>query len=167
MSKAYSCQNCKRQFRSHSGLWYHNKKCGIIRQSKTHQCPYCDFTCNGPKCTLKNHIYSKHTPEKDRPYQCKICNRGFAQKSHLQKHNKSKHNINYEMSKKTVEKYIITVLDKTPVSKKSQKRMEIYKNNPIIYAKNFPNLLFDNDKFIKPSHISYDTKKGYISVIKK
>ena len=50
-----------------------------------HTCPHCCYCTTGPRIILTNHIYSKHTEEKDRPFQCphKGCNRGFAQKGSL------------------------------------------------------------------------------------
>ena len=94
-SKIFNCKHCDRTFNSNSGLWYHTKKCDNNKPKKLKllECPHCNYTTSGPKCILQNHIYSKHTDEKDRPYQCENCNRGFSQKSHLHKHMKKMHNI--------------------------------------------------------------------------
>ena len=75
-----------------------NKENGVV----THRCPHCDFTTPYNKSNLMNHIYAKHTPEHEKPFQCRHCERGFSQKSHLLKHLKSKHNITNhdELSKK-------------------------------------------------------------------
>jgi len=163
LSKVFQCKHCEKIFTSNSGLWYHSKKCGVANPKKTHKCPHCDYTTSGPKCILQNHIYSKHTAEKDRPFQCMHCPRGFSQKSHLNKHMKKEHNMEAPENKdRNIIEYHIEVLSNIPVSEKAQSRMRLYKKNPIINAKNMENLKFWYTKKLKPSHLHYDSKKGYI-----
>ena len=72
-----------------------------------HMCPHCNYTTTGPKITLKHHILAKHTPEEERPFQCRHegCKRGFAQKIHLDRHMEKVHNVKKKKVKK--EKSII------------------------------------------------------------
>ena len=51
-------------------------------------CPHCNYETTGPKSALLAHIYSKHTPENERPFQCPCtdCERGYAARANLQKH---------------------------------------------------------------------------------
>ena len=67
-----------------SNYYRKNKK----TQNVVHLCPHCDYSTTGPKITLKHHILAKHTKECDRPFQCMHpgCERGFAQKIHLDRH---------------------------------------------------------------------------------
>ena len=55
----------------------------------------CNYSTVYSKVNLRNHIYARHTEEKDRPYQCKYfgCNRGFSQNSHLKSHNEKIHGL--------------------------------------------------------------------------
>ena len=58
------------------------------RQTKkvVYKCPHCNYQTNNSKIQLVNHINAKHVQEKDKPFQCEHCNRGFAQKAHLVQH---------------------------------------------------------------------------------
>jgi len=166
-TKAFKCQ-CGKKFSSNSGLWYHRKKCGKERPKNLYSCHHCDYVTSGPKCTLLNHIYSKHTKEEDRPFQCIYCNRGFAQKSHLHKHMKKEHGIDKpEPKDRKIVEYHIEVLNKEPVSNKTSSRINLYKKHPIINASNISNLKFWYTKKLKPCHLHYDSKKGYINFIGK
>ena len=53
------------------------------------------FWKKGPKSSLKAHIWSKHTAEDKKPFQCPChtCNRGFAARANLIKHVRKEHNI--------------------------------------------------------------------------
>lgn len=46
-------------------------------------CPHCDYT-SLQKCHVKRHIMCKHMREK--PFQCHVCMRRFAQKQNLRTH---------------------------------------------------------------------------------
>lgn len=58
-------------------------------------CPHCNYETTGPKSALQAHIWSKHTPEKERPFQCPCheCERGFSARANLNKHILKKHKI--------------------------------------------------------------------------
>ena len=133
MVRSFICNKCDKEFSSNSGLWYHEKKCGPSKCTKIHKCPHCNYETTGPKCILQNHIYSKHTKEEDRPFQCTQCTRGFSQKSHLIKHMKKVHNCNGpKICKRNIVSYHIKLLNNIPVSEKAKSRMHMYKKNPII-----------------------------------
>ncbi len=167
-TKSYKCQTCNKEFSSNSGLWYHKKKCGNKEPKKLHKCPHCDYTTSGPKCQLTNHIHSKHTPENERPHQCIHCNRGFAQKMHLHKHMKRVHKIvPPESINRTIIEYHVTVLNKTPTSEKAQSRMKLYNKYPVIKSKHMTSLKFYYTQILKPFHLHYDAKKGYIQFVGK
>lgn len=164
----YICKHCNKDFTSKSGLWYHSKKCNNNEIKKEHRCSHCNYKTSGPKCQLINHIYSKHTPEKERPHQCMHCDRGFAQKSHLQKHMKKIHNLDLpENIDRTIIEYHITVLDKSPISTKTKSRINLYNKYPIIKTKNMNSLKFYYTKTLQPFHLHYDQKKGYIHFVSK
>jgi len=70
------------------------------RRNKTlkfcvHRCPCCNYETTGPKSSIQHHIWAKHTPENEKPFECPCanCPRRFASKANLLKHLKSKHNI--------------------------------------------------------------------------
>ena len=164
----YECDKCEKKFTSNSGRWYHRKKCGKITSCNTHKCTKCSYTTSGPKCTLKNHMNSKHTEEKDRPYQCRSCERGFAQKSHLNKHIVKVHGLKaIKVCDRNIIEYHIKVLKLIPTSQKTKNRIKLYKQNPIIKKDMLNNLKFWFTKTLKASHLHYDVKKGYISFIGK
>jgi len=49
------------------------------------KCAHCDYT-HILESRIKNHIFTHHTDEKDRPYQCEVCNKGFGNSSVLRQH---------------------------------------------------------------------------------
>lgn len=139
--------------------WYRkNKK----ERNVVHTCSHCDYSTTGPKIILTNHIYSKHTEEKDRPFQCSYngCSRGFAQKGSLKKHMEKVHKEKPdELENKTIIEYHITLTKKTPKNIKTINRYSIYKQNPIINEKTFAKYIL-----LKPEFITYDARTGYINV---
>lgn len=139
--------------------WYQkNKK----ERKVVHTCPQCCYCTTGPRIILTNHIYSKHTEEKDRPFQCphKGCNRGFAQKGSLKKHLEKVHKEKQdETENKTIVEYHITFTEKTPKSKKTKNRYLIYKQNPVINEK-----MLQQNQLLTPEYIMYDSRTGYINV---
>ena len=58
-------------------------------------CPHCNYETTGPKSALQAHIWSKHTLEHERPFQCPCsgCHRGFSARANLNKHILKQHNI--------------------------------------------------------------------------
>ena len=74
-------------------------------------CPHCNYETTGPKSSLQAHIYSKHTPENERPFQCPCteCERGYAARANLQKHLFKHHDTNMNVFNKKSFCYIIKV----------------------------------------------------------
>lgn len=62
-----------------------------------HTCPvkHCSYYNTYSDAGLKNHIYALHTPNKDKPFQCKYyrCKKGFSRKDHLARHNQTVHGL--------------------------------------------------------------------------
>jgi len=139
--------------------WYRmNKK----QRKVIHTCPHCTYSTTGPKIILTNHIYSKHTKEKDRPFQCphKDCCRGFAQKGSLKKHLEKVHKEKLnELENKTIIAYHITFTEKKPKNKKTANRYLIYQKNPIINQ-----AILHKYPLLTPEYIMYDSRTGYINV---
>lgn len=135
----------------------------INKQTKRviHICPHCNYSTTGPKITLRHHIYSKHTKECDRPFQCKYadCNRGFAQKLHYQNHLCKIHDEKKESGrKKKVLYYTIKIGSVVPSSKKTKERIVFYKKNAVLTTKK----IREN---ISVSAFQYDVRHGYIVAI--
>ena len=135
-----------------------------------HRCPFegCDYQTTNCKMVLTNHINSCHVAEKDRPYQCSHCSRGFAQKSHLNKHLKNIHHIEPDETKTVCILYIISVTNVLPASKKTKARREYYlKNRTLksvdIFKKKHEYL---DGCFLKNHDLHYDLKKGFITLNK-
>jgi len=133
-----------------------------------YHCPHCSYETPNNKITLVNHINARHTPEDERPYQCQMCNRGFAQKAHLHIHYKKVHNHRLPERKIIAIAYIINITTQEGKSKKTKARQLYYKNNPIIKTSEL------NDKkheylpniFMKQHDIHYDKKNGFITLNK-
>jgi len=139
-------------------IWYRmNKK----NKKNVHTCSQCTYSTTGPKIILLNHIYSKHTEEQYRPFQCEYtnCNRGFAQKGSLKKHLEKKHNEKpHEKENKTIIEYHISIDGiKKPNNSKTKNRYEFYKQHQIITEK-----MLKENAFLSPSYILYDARVGYI-----
>lgn len=139
-------------------LWYRKNK---LSKKVVHRCSHCNYSTTGPKIILTNHIYSKHTSEKDRPFQCPFhgCCRGFAQKGSLTKHMEKIHKVKpKEKENKTIVEYHIELLDKQPRNKKTKLRYEFYKENSIITEE-----MIKKHSFLTPAYILYDSRVGYIN----
>ncbi len=139
-------------------LWYRKNK---LSKKVVHRCSHCNYSTTGPKIILTNHIYSKHTSEKDRPFQCPFqgCCRGFAQKGSLTKHMEKIHKVKpKEKENKTIVEYHIELLDKQPKNKKTKLRYEFYKENSIITEE-----IIKKHSFLTPAYILYDSRVGYIN----
>ena len=74
------CKTCR-----HNTNYYRRNK---EERFNVLRCPHCNYETTGPKSSLQAHIYSKHTPENERPFQCpcNVCERGYAARANLQKH---------------------------------------------------------------------------------
>ena len=125
-------------------------------------CPYCDYESTGPKQVIKVHVWSKHTPENERPFQCPHaeCNRGFAAKALLHKHLIKKHNINIpKNNKRNILVYEIddnTTHKINPLPTKYINRLNYYINNKYIPVNNL--------SYISQSDIYFDNFLGIISL---
>lgn len=143
-----------------------NKETGVIM----HKCPHCDFTTPYNKSNIMNHIYAKHTPEHERPFQCRHCERGFSQKSHLIKHMKKEHNLNTAHLEKKVTNilYKITLTEKEPRSKKTKARRKYYEKHPHIKSRDMLNKKheYTDNCFLCNNDLHYDEKKGFIQLHK-
>lgn len=130
-------------------------------QSVVHVCPHCNYSTTGPKITLKHHILAKHTRECYRPFQCMHpgCERGFAQKIHLDRHLCKVHGKKIDKGrKKKVLYYLLSSGDKNPTSKKTKERMHFYENKKIVTPKMIR-------KSISMSNFQYDRHNNYIVAV--
>jgi len=133
-----------------------------------HCCPHCNYETTNARIQLINHINAKHVEEKDRPYQCDHCNRGFAQKAHLATHLSVVHDINQPTLKVCSISYIIETTNKEPRSTKTKARRKYYLCHSVINTSDI------NDKkheylpgvYLKKHDIHYDAKKGFITLSK-
>ena len=161
--------NCCRsnQKKAHWARDYYrrNKECRSI----VHKCPHCNYETTGPKQCLRVHIWSKHTEEKDKPFQCTEpgCCRGFAQKSNLQKHLKKMHakEVNLSVSR-DICLFIVKPGDETPLAAKTIVRCEYYKQQPVIKANELPLIVNTEDGILEvtQNNLRYDARKGYIKL---
>lgn len=78
--KPFQCSICDTTYISQSKLTAHMKAHNGIRP---HLCKSCDRTFRTP-ADLRDHFRSEHTDE--RPFECKICGRGFAKQKLLLQH---------------------------------------------------------------------------------
>ena len=72
-----------------------------------------------------------------------------------------------ESINRTIIEYHVTVLNKTPTSEKAQSRMKLYSKYPVIKSKHMSSLKFYYTQILKPFHLHYDAKKGYIQFVGK
>ena len=149
----------------HSTNYYRKNK---EKRKIIHSCPHCCYETTGPKSSLKAHIWSKHTEEKDRPFQCHVidCCRGFAQKINLQKHLKKVHNISVDLKINTnIAEYHIELTRIIPKSIKIQNRIKFYMKHSIIYPKDLNKPIeYIGNQIIKSNHLYYDAREGYINL---
>ena len=147
-----------------------NNSTDYYRQNKTlkrvvHKCLNCDYSTTGPKITLTQHIYAKHTEESEKPFQCDLCVRGFAQKAALINHISNIHNIDVNIKKQIGITYFISI-QKNPTSKKTKARYNYYKRNPIIISIKMKNNDYEylDNNFLKTNLLNYDKRNGYIKI---
>ncbi len=133
-----------------------------------HCCPHCDYTTTNARIQLINHINAKHVEEKNRPYQCSHCDRGFAQKAHLSSHLQVVHNICQRVLKVSSISYIIKTTDTLPRSTKTKARREYYNNHSVINTSDINNMEHEYlpGVYIKKHDIHYDAAKGFITLSK-
>lgn len=133
-----------------------------------HCCPHCNYETANARIQLVNHINAKHVEEKDRPYQCDHCNRGFAQKAHLATHLSVVHNINQPALKVSSISYIIEPTNIVPRSMKTKARREYYFNHGVINTSDINNKKHEYlpNVYLKKHDIHYDSKKGFITLSK-
>ena len=141
-----------------------------LKRGVVHCCSQCDFETTYGKCVLTNHINAQHTLEKDKPYQCKECCRGFAQKAHLISHLDKVHDcIDSTLDKKNGSiLYFITITTKETKSYKTKARRNYYKLNPTLKSKDIHAGIhcYYNDCTLKNHDLHYDEKKGFITMKK-
>jgi len=73
------CDRCPKSFRSDKQLKQH-----IFSVHEEVQCDLCGFVGKGS--TMYTHKLKKHTPNHLRPYQCKLCGKGFVMKHYYEQH---------------------------------------------------------------------------------
>tara|TARA_Y100000590_G_scaffold63174_1_gene67785 strand:+ start:195 stop:731 length:537 start_codon:yes stop_codon:yes gene_type:complete len=123
-------------------------------------CPMCSYETTGPKSSLKAHIWSKHTAEDKKPFQCPChtCNRGFAARANLIKHVRKEHNIILpKKSDKNILVYDIIITDNA--LNINNKRFDYYKKNRFI-----PVNCIGRDKQITRDDIYFDVASKNISM---
>ena len=140
------------------------------RKTKTilYQCPHCSYSTCNTKIQLINHINAKHVDEEDRPYQCNCCQRGFAQKAHLDKHLAVVHDIKNIKPKVSSISYLINPTNNIPNSVKTKARYEYYKTHTVINTKDINQQKHEYlpNVYIKKHDIHYDANKGFIQLDK-
>ena len=122
-----------------------------------HKCPHCSYETTGPKQSIKAHIWSKHTPENERPFQCPHpgCNRGFASWATLNKHTTKHHNT--ELPSNIKKQKIIAFIVINILTNKYN-RIKKYKDHKIINMKK----LINNEYSFSLQEILYDDINRYI-----
>ena len=137
-----------------------------LSRDKIHKCPHCDYETTGPKQTLINHINAKHKAEKDKPFYCACCDKGFAQAANYEKHMKNIHGKIVKVTKTREQRkpymYVITMGEYLPSSKNTVARIEYYKTHKHIPAQDLGKITYKDGKFLLQKDIHYDRKSGYI-----
>jgi len=133
-----------------------------------HKCSHCDYETSNTRIQLLNHINAKHVAEEDRPYQCELCDRGFAQKAHLDNHSKVVHKITNIVNKVSSISYIISPTNILPKSTKTKARRVYYLTHGVINTTDINNKKHEYlpDVYLKKHDIHYDAEKGFIKLDK-
>ena len=129
-------------------------------------CPHCNYETTGPKSALQAHIWSKHTPENKRPFQCPCgsCKKGFSARANLNKHILKQHKVVMPKKiKREILIYKIVVYNKICKDKEMKKRLNYYKENPVIVVNSLP-IIKDNVN-IGYDAIHYDKGCNMITMI--
>jgi len=121
------------------------------------KCPHCDYETTGPKSCLQAHIWAKHTPENERPFQCpcKGCDRGYSARANLNKHILKCHNIKMPKIDKKILIYEISLRDDKKININKSK---LYKKNKFVIASQLPLKKLNIDMIL------FDEKKEIIDV---
>ena len=77
-----SCDKCGKKFSNTMSLKDHTREC-----MKTEQCNLCGAVVR----RISYHMKNVHTAEKDKPFVCNICGKGFFQKGKLENHKMNNH----------------------------------------------------------------------------
>ena len=111
-------------------------------------------------------INAKHIPERERPFQCHECTRGFAQKAHLDKHLEVCHNIIRQQRKVSSVSYIVKLTEMSPRSTKTKARRQYYMKHKVINTNDINNNKHEYlpGVYLKKHDIHYDINKGFIDV---
>ena len=130
-----------------------NHNTNYYRRNKAHRfnvkcCPHCNYETTGPKSALQAHIWSKHTPENKRPFQCPCCScdRGFSARANLNKHILKKHKVLMPKRKnKEVLLYQVSLQQSKKICKdiEQRERLKYYKENLVLVAEQLP-IIYNN-----------------------
>ena len=144
------CKTCR-----HNTNYYRRNK---EQRFNVKQCPHCNYETTGPKSALLAHIYSKHTPENERPFQCPCndCSRGYAARANLQKHICKHHDTTMKVFNKSSFCYIIKV---NLPNKLSNEMFEFYNKQKGILTKDI-----GLHKKLSEEQFCYDICNNNISV---
>lgn len=140
--------------KNHNTNYYRRNK---VTRFNVKTCPQCCYETTGPKSALRAHIWSKHTLENERPFQCPciVCERGFSARANLNKHILKMHNI--VMPKKKNQNVLVYKIE--PMAN----NLIHYKNNPCIQANQLP--IKCNNKIITFDTLHYDKGMKIINLI--
>ena len=146
---------------NHNTNYYRRNK---VEKFNIHKCPHCNYETTGPKSSLQAHIWSKHTPENEKPFQCPCfkCTRGFASRANLHKHVLKQHNTKIPKRRKGIFVYKISLQNQNNEEISNDKK-EYYNNNKFILPNNLPIVLSRDEKIIYDD-LQYDKDKGIISL---
>tara|TARA_B100000035_G_scaffold61950_2_gene50083 strand:+ start:5037 stop:5546 length:510 start_codon:yes stop_codon:yes gene_type:complete len=146
---------------NHNTNYYRRNK---LEKFNVHTCPHCNYETTGPKSSLQAHIWSKHTPENLKPFQCPCfkCTRGFASRANLHKHILKKHNTKIPKRRKDIFVYKISLQNQNNEEISNDKN-KFYSNNKFIIPDNLP-IVLSRDEKIMYDDLQYDKDKGIISL---
>jgi hypothetical protein len=147
-------KNINNKVNANTKYYRRNKKLRLNIKS----CPHCNYETTGPKSSLQAHIWSKHTLENKRPFQCPCddCSRGFASRANLHKHINSIHEI-----KIPTKLHKDVILLKLSLQKNlSETKNYFYNSHKIIKCSDLP-VDYQNTKFTIDV-LFYDMLKGNI-----
>jgi len=115
----------------HNTNYYRRNK---IERFCVHTCPHCNYETTGPKQCIQAHIWAKHTPENEKPFQCPCgdCHRGFAARANLLKHLRKVHGALLPSKfDKNILIYKIKCLNKPKTNQELERFLKYKKNNLI------------------------------------